>query len=698
MLRRFQPKDGSFLFGLVLLSLLTIALATPTVVLEKVQNKQPPEGWKFQGNATASDRIKISIALRESRMSDLKNHLSQQWISGRNGSEYKHLTLDEVNKYRKPEEAVVKAVSGWLKSNGIKHPKVHGSWITFDASVQTAKSLFDADMGYYSFDSASLAQPDSTLPRRSIPPSKPVLRTLSYSVPTWLRRDISFVHPLTNFMIPRSHHNFHHTNQIEALRRRNLESRGKRSTVTLAAPPPPPEEDDSTSANEPLPFPWTPDPPLNSNSPFDYEDGYDMPCFTGTFPECIRNLYNISYTTSLLTAAASQPADSSSTSPPDTSAPAPLLTSPVRYGIAGFLEQWIMQADVSAFLQSYSPEISPLYNYSVHSFNGGINPQDNIYNAGLEASLDVEYAIALGYPAAVTYYITGGRGTKLNQNGTALTEEESDNEPYLEFLEGLIALPDEGIPHVLSISYADDEKSVPRAYAEKVCDLFAVLTARGCSIFVATGDGGAAGTAQTQCITNDGNDLKKFVPTFPASCPWVTAVGATDNYGPPVSAATFSTGGFSDYFGRPRWQDEEVNPVIEELVRNGDERLEWVNITGRAIPDISAVGAGYQIRFGGRMIEVLGTSASTPVVAAMVALVNDKRLKEGKASLGWLNSRLYDGDVKAVLKDIVHGESYGCSFPGEPRSMGWEARKGYDLVTGLGTVKDFNDFLEVLSK
>ncbi|KAK4031489.1 hypothetical protein C8A01DRAFT_42060 [Parachaetomium inaequale] len=41
---------------------------------------------------------------------------------------------------------------------------------------------------------------------------------------------------------------------------------------------------------------------------------------------------------------------------------------------------------------------------------------------------------------------------------------------------------------------------------------------------------------------NDG----RFVPTFPASCPYVTAVGATDNVAPPVAGATFSSGGFSE--------------------------------------------------------------------------------------------------------------------------------------------------------
>lgn len=728
MARHFHRQLG--LCALLVSLLATCAIAATTVVLEQTHNKQLPEGWKFHSNASSSDRIKISIALRESGIADLKDHLQRQWQYQSDESSQRHLTSEEVARYRAPNPAAVNAVSGWLRSSGISNYKFSGgskNWITFEASVQTVKSLFGADLAYYSFESSSPIS--SELPRREIPPSKPVLRALSYSVPTWLRHEIDLVHPLTNFMVPRSHHNAHHANQVELLRRdRLLKKRSMRATSHSAekpAPPPPPEED----------FPWNPDSPLGDP----YETGTDMPCFTGTFPECIRILYNISYAPSLLSpspSSASPPSPTASSSP-NTSAPSAepkpaAIQSPSRFGIAGFLEQWIMYADVEAFLATYAPEIPfvspPLsspslpesstnssstpssssddegYTFSVHLLEGAINPQDSIYNAGMEASLDVEYAISLGYPAQVTYYITGGRGTKLDQNGTALSEEESDNEPYLEFLENLLALPDAEIPHVLSISYADDEKGVPRAYALRVCDLFAALTARGVSVFVATGDGGAAGTAQTSCVTNDGTNRKQFVPTFPASCPWVTAIGATDNYGPPLKGADFSTGGFSNYFDMPLWQLDTVGPVVQKLVDNKDERLEWVNITGRAIPDISAVGAGYQIVFGGRTIEVLGTSASTPVIAAMVALVNDKRLREGRRSVGWLTPKLYTGEMKKILRDVVHGESLGCAFPnpdgggGNQRSRGWETQTGYDLVTGLGTVDDFWDFMGILSK
>ncbi|AEO58306.1 hypothetical protein MYCTH_2060437, partial [Thermothelomyces thermophilus ATCC 42464] len=116
----------------------------------------------------------------------------------------------------------------------------------------------------------------------------------------------------------------------------------------------------------------------------------------------------------------------------------------------------------------------------------------------------------------------------------------------------------------------------------------------------------------------------------------------------------------------------------------------------RAMPDISAVGSAFQIVLGGDNTQVLGTSASTPVMAAMVALINDARMRAGKPSLGWLNPLLYSAKVRNVLRDVTVGESMGCRFPDGVSSVGWSAVRGYDLVTGLGVVDDFNDFLEVL--
>lgn len=399
----------------------------------------------------------------------------------------------------------------------------------------------------------------------------------------------------------------------------------------------------------------------------------DSPCSTGTYPECIRQLYNISY---------------EATSP-----------SPVRFGVPGFLEQWIHHADVEKFMRWNTPELlalDPPHNFTVQLFNDGINPQDSFGGSGMEAALDVQYAITLSYPANIIYYVTGGRSVKLDDEGVPHPEEVSDNEPFLEFLTELLAQPDDQIPHVLSISYADDEVGVPLAYARRVCDLFAAAAARGVTTFVATGDGGASGTGQLQCVSKDRQPRKMFMPTFPASCPYVTSVGATHNMGPPVMGAEFSTGGFSTFFTRPDFQRAVVDPYVDEMVARNDSRLPLFVRNGRAMPDISAIGSGFEIVRAGAPNVVLGTSASTPVVASMVALVNDARLRAGKPSLGWFNPVLYSEKVRRTLLDVTMGNSRGCMFPDKRTSPGWSSVEGYDCVTGLGVVGDFSEFMAAL--
>ncbi|WYZ44714.1 hypothetical protein EsH8_VIII_000030 [Colletotrichum jinshuiense] len=392
----------------------------------------------------------------------------------------------------------------------------------------------------------------------------------------------------------------------------------------------------------------------------------EQPCNSGTDPSCIRALYNLNHT-------------------------APTGNSPVRFGIAGFLEQYINYQDTSTFLEEHASNIQDTdYNFTVELINGGRNPQI-LSSAGMEASLDVQYAMALGYPTNVVYYSTGGRGVKLDINGEPVHMSLSDNEPYIEFLEHLLSQPDGNLPHVLSISYADDEMSVPKPYAIRTCNLFAALTARGVSILAASGDGGARGTGQRLCYSNDGKAAPMTIPTFPASCPYVTAVGATANSGPPVAGASFSTGGFSNYFPQPEWQ---VDAVAEYAAALNGTLDGLYNASGRAFPDISAIGSGFAIQWAGVSSSVLGTSASCPVVAAMVALVNDVRLGAGKPPTGWLNPLLYSEKMRAVLQDVVDGQSYSCSWNGDAPG-GWPAKPGFDTITGLGVPSDFEKFLQV---
>jgi tripeptidyl-peptidase-1 len=90
-----------------------------------------------------------------------------------------------------------------------------------------------------------------------------------------------------------------------------------------------------------------------------------------------------------------------------------------------------------------------------------------------------------------------------------------------------------------------------------------------------------------------------------------------------------------------------------------------------------------------------GTSASTPVVAGIIGLLNDARLRAGKPAMGFLNPFLY-GLKSGILTDITAGSAIGCnginSQSGQPLPGGgiipwasWNATVGWDPVTGLGT-------------
>jgi tripeptidyl-peptidase-1 len=67
---------------------------------------------------------------------------------------------------------------------------------------------------------------------------------------------------------------------------------------------------------------------------------------------------------------------------------------------------------------------------------------------------------------------------------------QNSNEPYLEFFSYLLKLPDSKLPQTLTTSYGEDEQSVPRAYAEKVCQMIGQLGARGVSVLFSSGEYG----------------------------------------------------------------------------------------------------------------------------------------------------------------------------------------------------------------
>ncbi|KAH7156074.1 tripeptidyl-peptidase sed4 [Dactylonectria macrodidyma] len=345
--------------------------------------------------------------------------------------------------------------------------------------------------------------------------------------------------------------------------------------------------------------------------------------------------------------------------------------------IAGFLNNFPNVTDVKAFLTKYdkkNPRSIPAIN--VVSVNKGtLKPPADGGSLTVEAELDLDYSMAFTGPLPVTFYSVGGHAPKVGQApGGPISP--TDNEPYAEFFEYVLGLKNP--PKVISISYNDDEKNVPVAYAKRVCDLFAKAAARGISIVGSSGDGGASGAGgNTSCLGVSGKK-RLFVPTFPSSCPWMTSVGATADYG---GVASFSSGGMSNVFKRASWQDKAVSGYITALK---GKHKGFYNTTGRAQPDVSLLGDDYLTLTGGNPSTHDGTSASAPVFAAMIALINDMRLREKKPVLGFLNPLLYSAKTSSAFRDVKDGSNTNGCADGNFFETGWEALAGWDAATGLG--------------
>jgi tripeptidyl-peptidase-1 len=293
-----------------------------------------------------------------------------------------------------------------------------------------------------------------------------------------------------------------------------------------------------------------------------------------------------------------------------------------------------------------------------------------------------------------------------------------------EFGNDIANQPDAQLPNVLSISYAWWEldqcdispgvapcngqpvQSGSVAFVNACNALFAKAAARGVTMSAASGDSGAHGRTDPGCT-----DPHTRVE-FPASSPWITGVGATElengqtgTVNAPICQSTLqcatggyeivasnkvlaffsSGGGFSTITARPSWQDS----VVKKYLTNSSAIPPTTdfNTSGRAIPDVAALGHNYYIEMGG-VSSVDGTSAATPVWSALVANLNSWRKKNGKPVLGFINPLIYSiaaANPKAFF-DVVQGDNTctesACPCPA---GTGFYAAPGWDATTGLGT-------------
>ncbi|KAF2718833.1 tripeptidyl peptidase-like protein [Polychaeton citri CBS 116435] len=349
-----------------------------------------------------------------------------------------------------------------------------------------------------------------------------------------------------------------------------------------------------------------------------------------------------------------------------------------KVALCNYLGESNNRSDTRIFLNKYRPEaVSEADSFKFVSIDGGPTYQtlnDTLLEAGtdLEGNLDVQTIIGIDYPIPLTAYSTGGEPPFIPD----LNTPTNTNEPYLSWVNYVLSQSADTLPQAISTSYGDDEQSIPKSYATRVCNSFAQLGVRGVSLFFSSGDSGVGDNGT--CISNDGKDTPMFIPSFPADCPYITSVGGTKNFAPEVVAYDARNGyagggGFSNYFPTPSYQKKEVSEYVESLNGLYDGLY---NKNGRGYPDVAAQGQLYSVVWNGTFVRLDGTSASCPTTTAIFALVNDALLAAGKPTLGFLNPLIYK-KLKYALNDITEGSAIGCDVAGFPAQKGWDAVSGY---------------------
>ncbi len=240
------------------------------------------------------------------------------------------------------------------------------------------------------------------------------------------------------------------------------------------------------------------------------------------------------------------------------------------------------------------------------------------------------------------------------------------------------------LPHVVSSSGGDCEMDFTDDEIALLEHLFMAGCAAGITYVESSGDMGFLG----ECVGSSGAN-------YPPSSHYVTGAGGTSMtlfHSNEIESQTVwnddsesSGGGPSSIFPRPDWQ--------------GGSLFDSFSGYGRLTPDVaffaSETHPGYAIygpTFGPFDNPNLvwstggGTSASAPLLAGIVALLNQQLIAEGNPALGCINPLLYKiaSDPEQYNKlfwDITDGTNGGDTV------RTGKATEFYDLATGLGSLK-----------
>ncbi|KAF8205350.1 family S53 protease-like protein [Mycena galopus ATCC 62051] len=336
--------------------------------------------------------------------------------------------------------------------------------------------------------------------------------------------------------------------------------------------------------------------------------------------------------------------------------------------VTGYDGEFPQSADLTTFLTLLRPDISSNTTFTFSTLDGGVNASRGDVLSIVEANLDIQYTIGVATEVPTQFLSVGGSDLNSTDFVTSLLDTTA-------FLDG-VANP----PSVVTTSYATTESSIGAGLATKLCNSYMALGSRGISVLFASGDGGVRGNQDYSEICDD----NVFMPTFPAACPFVTAVGSTLGFAPEV-AVNFTGGGFSNLFPAPTYQTTAVAGFLDTIP---SDFAGTFNQSGCGYPDVAVQGWNFEIIINNRTGLIQGTSASTPTFASMIALINDRLVAAGKPVLGFLNPFIYS--TVSAFNDITSGHNSGAECPAS--SVAFDATVGWDPLTGVGSPR-FSDLL-----
>jgi len=245
-------------------------------------------------------------------------------------------------------------------------------------------------------------------------------------------------------------------------------------------------------------------------------------------------------------------------------------------------------------------------------------------------------------------------------------------------------------PSVVSLSYGSQKIDFcDKTTITRLSEDVQKLGAMGVTVVIASGDDGSGGN------TRQGSNNGKLSPSFPASIPYVLAVGSTffeeGLSGEEMATTQFgSGGGFSFDYDVPSYQASAVQAYLANSPKTGTKTYAS---NGRGSPDVALLGEKFAVVDNGQTIAVGGTSASTPSWGGIIALLNQDCLtaSSGKKTLGFVNPLFYQNP------DAFNDITKGTNAIGNNAASGWKCTEGWDAATGLGT-PNFEKLRDVVKK